>query len=111
MHREFGEFYFDRRDLKCDVERGKDLVASLAQNAPADIDGHQVRSVENLDGTKLLFDDESWLLFRQSGTEPLLRIYSEATSKAKASALLDAGSKMAQKAPGQSYLSSSKADA
>jgi phosphomannomutase len=111
MHREFGEFYFDRRDLKCDVERGKDLVASLAQSPPVEIAGYPVASVENLDGTKLLFDDESWLLFRQSGTEPLLRIYSEAISKAKASALLDAGSKMAQKTPRESYLSSSKADA
>jgi phosphomannomutase len=97
--------------LKCDVELGKDLVASLAQSPPAEIAGYQVASVEYLDGTKLIFDDESWLLFRQSGTEPLLRIYSEATSKAKASALLDAGSAMAQKTPRESYLSSSKSDA
>jgi phosphomannomutase len=38
-----------------------------------------------------LFADESWLLFRQSGTEPVLRIYSEATSFEKRDALLDAG--------------------
>jgi phosphomannomutase len=47
--------------------------------------------VETLDGTKLLFADESWLLFRQSGTEPVLRIYAEATSKEKTEALLDEG--------------------
>lgn len=111
MHREFGEFYFDRRDLKFDVKRGKDFVASLAQSPPATIANYQVASVENLDGTKLVFDDESWLLFRQSGTEPLLRIYSEATSIEKASALLDAGSAMALKTPHEHYLSSSKADA
>jgi phosphomannomutase len=47
--------------------------------------------MQNLDGTKLLFEDESWLLFRQSGTEPVLRIYTEATSLKKAEALLGAG--------------------
>jgi phosphomannomutase len=41
-----------------------------------------------LDGAKVLFADESWLLFRQSGTEPVLRIYSEATSFEKRDALL-----------------------
>jgi phosphomannomutase len=53
--------------------------------------------VETLDGTKLLFEDESWLLFRQSGTEPALRIYSEATSVAKMNALLVEGEQLAHK--------------
>jgi phosphomannomutase len=51
--------------------------------------------VETTDGAKLIFDDESWLLFRQSGTEPVLRIYAEATSVAKMNTLLDAGEQMA----------------
>jgi len=42
-----------------------------------------------------LFQDESWLLFRQSGTEPMLRIYAEATSVAKMNALLNAGVELA----------------
>jgi phosphomannomutase len=95
MHREFGEFYFGRRDLHREVERGMELVASLGASAPASVAGYKVSGVETLDGTKLLFDDESWLLFRQSGTEPVLRIYSEATSKAKATALLDEGTRLA----------------
>ncbi|HEX8920134.1 MAG TPA: hypothetical protein VF766_01570, partial [Pyrinomonadaceae bacterium] len=95
MHREFGEFYFDRRDLHCEVARGQELVARLSSHPPAEIAGHAVRGVETLDGTKLLFADESWLLFRQSGTEPALRIYSEATSKAKVNALLDVGEQLA----------------
>lgn len=91
MHREFGEFYFNRRDIHCEVERGKDLVARLAVSPPADVSGFKVVGVETLDGTKLLFEDESWLLFRQSGTEPVLRIYSEATSKEKVEMLLSEG--------------------
>ena len=96
MHREFGEFYFGRRDLHLEVARGLALVARLAASAPAVVSGHRVQGVETLDGTKLLFEDESWLLFRQSGTEPVLRIYSEATSVAKVNALLDEGCRLAE---------------
>ena len=91
LHREFGEFYFGRRDLKVRVALGMQLVARLAANPPAQINGDKVVDVQTTDGTKLLFGDESWLLFRQSGTEPVLRIYSEATSVAKMNALLAEG--------------------
>jgi phosphomannomutase len=97
MHREFGEFYFGRRDLHCEVERGQGLVARLASQPPRQVAGYAVQGVETLDGTKLLFEDESWLLFRQSGTEPALRVYSEATSRAKVEALLIEGERFAQK--------------
>ncbi|HEX5708902.1 MAG TPA: phosphoglucomutase/phosphomannomutase family protein [Pyrinomonadaceae bacterium] len=95
MHREFGEFYFGRRDLHTEVARGLALVRSLADAAPAVVAGLEVTGVEKLDGTKLLFADESWLLFRQSGTEPVLRVYAEATSREKTRALLDEGERMA----------------
>lgn len=91
IHREFGEFYFGRTDLKIDVNCGKDFVAKLAVKPPFAVAGEKVAAVETTDGTKLLFEDESWLLFRQSGTEPVLRIYSEATSTFKTNALLQAG--------------------
>jgi phosphomannomutase len=95
MHREFGEFYFGRRDLHMEVQRGQSLVAALASSPPLHVIGYKVTGVETLDGTKLLFDDESWLLFRQSGTEPVLRIYAEATTTAKTQALLDEGERVA----------------
>ena len=91
LHREFGEFYFGRRDQQLDVSIGQALVARLAASPPAEIAGNKVIEVQATDGTKLLFADESWLLFRQSGTEPMLRIYAEATSVAKMNALLDEG--------------------
>jgi phosphomannomutase len=96
MHREFGEFYFGRRDIHREVRRGMELVASFAKKPPASISLYKVSGVETLDGTKLLFEDESWLLFRQSGTEPVLRIYAEATSKEKTDALLDEGERLAR---------------
>ncbi len=99
MHHEFGEFYFGRRDLYIEVAGGLALISSLAATPPVEIAGARVSGVEKLDGTKLLFEDESWLLFRQSGTEPLLRIYAEATSIAKMHELLEHGAARAQSTP------------
>ncbi len=95
LHREFGEFHFGRRDQQLEVSTGQSLVAALAATPPANVAGDRVIAVETTDGTKLLFADESWLLFRQSGTEPMLRIYAEATSVAKTASLLDEGVAMA----------------
>ncbi|MDX6693118.1 MAG: hypothetical protein QOF02_721 [Blastocatellia bacterium] len=95
MHSEFGEFHFRRRDMHLEVQRGINRVAELAAKPPSTVAGFAVKGVETMDGTKLLFDDESWLLFRQSGTEPALRIYSEATSVEKANALLDEAERLA----------------
>ncbi|HZI17150.1 MAG TPA: phosphoglucomutase/phosphomannomutase family protein [Pyrinomonadaceae bacterium] len=95
VHREFGEFYFGRRDLRTEVARGLRLVEALAADPPARVGPRAVASVETTDGTKLVFGDESWLLFRQSGTEPVLRVYAEATSVAGMNELLEEGGRLA----------------
>ncbi len=97
LHREFGEFHFGRKDLHVQPGPGQQLVDELARNPPSELGGYSVTGVETMDGTKLLFDDESWLLFRQSGTEPVLRVYSEATSIEKTQALLTAGEILTRK--------------
>jgi phosphomannomutase len=96
LHREFGEFHFGRKDLRVETSVGRELIERLAKTTPRELAGYRIAAVETTDGTKLLFDDESWLLFRQSGTEPILRIYAEATSAAKAEALLAAGEELAR---------------
>jgi len=96
LHQEFGEFHFGRKDLHGEQSAGQQLLKRLAKTTPGELAGYEVASVETTDGTKLLFADESWLLFRQSGTEPMLRIYAEATSAAKAEALLAAGEELAR---------------
>jgi phosphomannomutase/phosphoglucomutase len=40
-----------------------------------------VKKIEDMDGIKIWFDDDSWIMFRPSGTEPLLRIYAESDDK------------------------------
>ena len=88
---EFGEFHFERRDLHVPIENGQRLVSDLRTRPPEEFAGHWVEHVETLDGTKLIFGDESWILFRQSGTEPVLRVYCEATSLEKLNTLIDEG--------------------
>lgn len=95
VHREFGEFHFGRKDLHVDVAIGRQVIEKLGENTPTNLAGYPVSGMETTDGTKLLFEDESWLLFRPSGTEPMLRIYSEATSAAKVQELLAAGENLA----------------
>jgi phosphomannomutase len=92
---EFGEFHFERRDLHVPIEAGLKLVSDLRENTPVKFAGHKVAGIATLDGTKLIFDDESWILFRQSGTEPVLRIYCEATSVEKMAMMMDEGEKLA----------------
>jgi len=50
-----------------------------------------VLGLDRLDGLKLLFGDAGWILFRASGTEPVLRVYCEAATPALVRRLLRAG--------------------
>jgi phosphomannomutase len=95
LHREFGEFHFGRRDLQIEVEQGIRLIKGLASQPPSKFAGRKVMDVQTVDGVKLVFDDESWQLLRQSGTEPALRIYAEAPSVNQVNQLLDEAQKLA----------------
>ncbi len=96
LHQEFGEFHFGRTDLHVEMEAGQQLLETLKQSPPANFAGLNVASIETTDGTKLLFADDSWILFRQSGTEPMLRIYAEATDVPKMQNLLKEGEQLAR---------------
>lgn len=71
---------FDRSDLRLEsTEDAKEVLEALA-DPPARFAGRKVVSVETRDGIKLNLGEDAWLLFRASGTEPLLRIYAEGPS-------------------------------
>ena len=89
---EFGFFYSKRVDLKL-TEQLKDSLAEKLADPPALVDGMKVSSVNKTDGVKLIFDDNNWLLFRLSGTEPVARMYVEACTPKDLKHLLDAGRK------------------
>ncbi len=95
MWRDYGRMEYGRIDVKSIPESGKAWTEHLAQDPPKDIGGFPVKSIDPLDGIKFIFSDESWLLLRQSGTEPVLRIYSEAPTWEKLNILLNAGKELA----------------
>jgi phosphomannomutase len=96
MWREFGEFHFDRRDLHVPIHAGQAVVAKWKMDPPSHFAGRKVRDVGKLDGSKVFLDSDSWILFRQSGTEPLLRVYCEAPSRAAVAEIMTAGLKFVE---------------
>jgi phosphomannomutase len=99
MWKEFGEFHYDRSDLHVPVEAGKAAVAKWQTAPPATFAGRRVSDVGTLDGSKVFLDKDSWILFRQSGTEPLLRVYCEAPTKVAVSEIMSAGLKYVEQFP------------
>src|SRR5688572_23772747 len=92
MHEEFGYFYSKRIDLKL-TNQLKESLASKLENPPRQIEDLAVREVNTTDGVKLIFDDQSWLLFRLSGTEPVARLYAEASTPKDLKHVVEAGRK------------------
>jgi len=100
MWKEFGEFHFGRRDLHIPIEAGLAVVQTLKSAPPAGFAGRKVESVGTLDGSKVFLEKDSWILFRQSGTEPLLRVYCEAPSMAAVDEILAAGLRFVEQIAG-----------
>jgi len=86
---------FDRLDLKVpDLAARDGIMESLHVNPPAKIAGYPISKVESLDGIKLHLENGAWILFRPSGTEPLLRVYCESGSPELTRKILEAGRKL-----------------
>lgn len=75
------DFFNERLDLKVDESVKVSFVKQFAETPPASIAGVKVEKVSTIDGAKLYLEDNSWILTRPSGTEPLLRVYFETHSK------------------------------
>ena len=72
-----GSFYPQRENFRLTPEVKQKFTEKLTAD-PAEIAGRKVKQVVRTDGMKLIFDDGSWVCYRLSGTEPVVRIYSEA---------------------------------
>jgi phosphomannomutase len=94
--REVGPAFYERNDLRLNRPVSKsEMTQYLVEQAPASIGGETVRQVNNLDGVKYILADDSWLLIRPSGTEPVLRLYAEGRSQEIVRALLEFGQQVA----------------
>ncbi len=96
LEADVGPAHYARTDLRLRMPVVKaEMVARLREGAPEAIDGVKVVEVLTTDGVKYVMEDESWLLIRPSGTEPVLRVYAEATSEALRAGLLAYGEQIA----------------
>jgi phosphomannomutase len=88
MEREFGALYYDRRDLQRPMDRCARLIDRVRAGLLDTELGPSFTSREETDGVKMNFADGSWLLFRRSGTEPIIRIYCESPDEQQVQAML-----------------------
>ena len=92
LQKQYGPHHYARKDLPlARPVAKKDMVKRLTDGAPGSIGGVNVRAVRSNDGVKYLLDDDSWLLIRPSGTEPVLRVYAESPSPDLVAELLGYG--------------------
>jgi alpha-D-glucose phosphate-specific phosphoglucomutase len=92
LQKQYGPHHYARKDLPlARPVAKKDMVKRLTEGAPGMIGDVPVREVRSNDGVKYLLDDDSWLLIRPSGTEPVLRVYAESPNPALVAELIGYG--------------------
>jgi phosphomannomutase len=78
-----GPFAFERIDLRIDNDKKNRIIKACKASKFTKFGKYEVKRVETTDGYKFFFDDDTWLMIRPSGTEPVLRTYAEASTKEK----------------------------
>jgi phosphomannomutase len=101
FHEIAGPSFYRRIDVHVEraayAEVKRRLLVDLAANAPTELAGEPVAEtvfIDTKDGVKFFLADGSWLLIRTSGTEPLVRVYTEATSAEARDSMLVAGERL-----------------
>ena len=90
-----GPHYYDRTDVDFPANERDAIIGRLSKMEPADIGGTPVAKIDTGDGFRFLMEDGSWLLIRFSGTEPIMRVYSESDSPDRVQHFIAAGREMA----------------
>lgn len=85
-----GKLESGRIGVKLTPEIAGRLKEKLAEE-PSEMGGRRIESINRMDGVKMIFADQSWILLRPSGTEPMVRIYAESESKSDLEGLLEEG--------------------
>ena len=90
--KEYGPVHYQRTDLRLSQPIAKDqMTRQLLEETPPEIGGERVTDIQSVDGVKFILADDSWLLIRPSGTEPVLRVYAEGRSPEMVEELLKYG--------------------
>ena len=89
MEQELGALHYDRRDVHRPMDQCARLINRVRSGALDSVFAPGLTTKEEIDGVKMNFADGSWLLFRKSGTEPIIRIYCESPDAALVQTMLD----------------------
>jgi alpha-D-glucose phosphate-specific phosphoglucomutase len=95
LYSKVGPHHFDRLDVVFPEEERQTIIDRVKASRPAEIGGSKVARVDTFDGFRFVLADTGWLLVRFSGTEPLLRIYAEASSPERVRDMLATGQRLA----------------
>lgn len=89
-----GPFWFERNDMYIDESTKLKVLDACKKDAYKEFGKYKVQRIEDLDGYKYFFDDNTWLMIRASGTEPVLRLYAEGDTKEIAFDILEEAKKV-----------------
>ncbi len=84
-----GSFAFERYDLHITEELKQRIVAKCKSGAFTSFGPYHIQETEDIDGWKYHLDENSWVMIRASGTEPVLRVYSESNTQEEVFKILD----------------------
>lgn len=84
-----GKFAVERYDLHVTEELKQQIISNSKEGKYTSFGNLKVTKMDDLDGFKFFFEDGSWVMIRPSGTEPVLRVYSEAPTSADSFKILD----------------------
>ena len=90
---EFPRFYQVKHTLPCENKLKNKIMSEVKTIWEKEALTGKVKDI-TIDGLKRIYEDKAWLLIRQSGTEPLIRVYSDALSPSRAEELVQSGEKM-----------------
>jgi phosphomannomutase len=89
-----GPHYYERIDRRLTPGQAATARKNIEAAKPTTIAGMKVTGIDTRDGFKYVLGSEGWLLIRLSGTEPLIRVYTELTDQAKVEPVLQEGLKL-----------------
>jgi alpha-D-glucose phosphate-specific phosphoglucomutase len=95
LYSKVGPHHYKRVDIRFPAKERQNIINRLKDKAPPTIDNVKVVKTDTTDGFRFFLADNTWLLIRFSGTEPLLRIYAETDSVERADRILKLGREMA----------------
>jgi phosphomannomutase len=95
LYEKVGPHFYARRDFHFDMSKKADIIRRVGDYRPSEIDMMKVADINTVDGYKFILEDGTWLLIRFSGTEPVMRIYTETTDQARVERMLDMGETIA----------------